>query len=86
MDTIGEQRVKIDINASGSTLVDNIKRETASIINSLETVRNSEVSKTYDLSPEALHSISGEKLRLIALAQTSYEEAAMWAVKAVTWK
>ncbi len=26
----------------------------------------------------------GEKLRLIALAQTAYEESCMWAVKALT--
>lgn len=28
--------------------------------------------------------LSGEKLRLIALAQTAYEEAAFWSVKALT--
>ena len=28
--------------------------------------------------------LSGEKLRLIALAQTAYEEAAFWCVKALT--
>ena len=28
--------------------------------------------------------LSGEKLRLIALAQTAYEEATFWSVKALT--
>jgi len=28
--------------------------------------------------------VTGETLRLIALAQTGYEEACMWAVKAAT--
>jgi hypothetical protein len=31
------------------------------------------------------HEYVKEKLRLIALAQTAYEEAAMWAVKAATF-
>lgn len=30
--------------------------------------------------------LSGEQARCAALAQTAYEEAAMWAVKAATWK
>lgn len=30
--------------------------------------------------------VTGEQARCAALAQTRYEEAAMWAVKAATWK
>lgn len=29
---------------------------------------------------------TGEQARCAAIAQTKYEEAAMWAVKAATWK
>ncbi|MGK4879126.1 Acb2/Tad1 domain-containing protein [Elizabethkingia anophelis] len=65
-------------------MVSLIKQKSAELINLLENVKNDEVYKTYEKSPEALKTVSGEKLRLIALAQTSYEEAAMWAVKAVT--
>ncbi len=82
--TLGEQRVRVDFNVSGDTMVDQIKRKSADLINDLEAVRNSEVSKTYEKSPEALQSVSGEKLRLIAIAQTKYEEACMFAVKACT--
>jgi hypothetical protein len=82
--TIGEQRVRVDFNVSGSTLVDTIKLKTADLINELQALRNDEVSKTYDKSPDAKQEVSGEVLRLIALAQTTYEEAAMWAVKAAT--
>lgn len=82
--SLGERRVRIDFNVSGSTTVDNIKSKTAELINDLEAIRNDEVSKTYDQTPEIKQQVSGEKLRLIALAQTTYEEAAMWAVKAAT--
>lgn len=82
--TLGEQRVRIDFNVSGSTVVDALKSKTAELINDLQTMRNDEVSKTYDKGPEVKEQVSGEKLRLIALAQTTYEEAAMWAVKAAT--
>lgn len=32
------------------------------------------------------YKVTGEQARCAALAQTRYEEAAMWAVKAATWK
>lgn len=82
--SLGEQRVRVDFNVSGSTTVDQIKQKTADLINDLQAIRNDEVSKTYDKSEDAKVQQSGEKLRLIALAQTTYEEAAMWAVKAAT--
>lgn len=82
--SIGEKRVRADFNANGSELVDTIKQETAKLINLLDGMRNSEASKTYDKSDAAMKEMSGEKFRLISLAQTSFEEAAMWAVKAAT--
>lgn len=82
--TLGEQRVRISFNPSKESVVDRIKQKSAELIDILQTVRNDEVSKTYDKSPEQLQALSGEKIRLISLAQTAYEEAAMWAVKAAT--
>lgn len=82
--TLGEKRVRINFNVSGDSQVDTVKRNTAELINLLERVKNDEVSKTYDKSQSQLQANSGEKLRLIALAQTAYEEAAMWSVKAIT--
>jgi len=82
--TLGERRVRASFNPSGNDMVSQIKQKTAELIDLLQVVRNDEVSKTYDKSPEAKNELSGEKLRLIALAQTAYEESAMWAVKAVT--
>ena len=66
--TIGEKRVRTEFNPSNDGVVDVIKQETAGLINRLEAIKNDEVSKTYEKSPEAKSEVSGEKLRLIALA------------------
>lgn len=68
--SLGAQRVRESFNPSANSMVDKIKRYTADLI---------------DLCEE-LKSIvnSGEQYRLVAKAQTAYEEAAMWAVKAAT--
>ena len=71
--SLGEQRVRIEFNPSAVGNVNFIKEKTAELINVCES-----------LKPEG-GIISREQLRLIALAQTSYEEAAMWAVKAATF-
>ena len=82
--TLGEQRVRTEFNPSKEGVVDQIKQKSAELINLMQAIRNDEVSKTYDKSVEAKNEVSGEKLRIISLAQTAYEEAAMWAVKAAT--
>lgn len=82
--TLGEKRIRVAFNPSGESVVDKIKQQSAELIDLLQAVRADEVSKTYNESPEAMREKSGEKLRLISLAQTAYEEAAMWAVKAAT--
>lgn len=61
--TIGDDRIRVDFNPSGDTLVKEIKRVTAILIDICEELK--------EKAP-----------RLVALAQTAYEEAAMWAVKA----
>lgn len=82
--TLGESRVRTNFNPSENDVVSQIKQKTAELINLLQAVKNDDASKTYDQSPEDKNIISGEKFRLISLAQTAYEEATMWAVKAVT--
>lgn len=82
--TLGEQRVRTSFNVSGDDTVTLIKHKTAELIDLLQAVKNDEASKTYDKTPQEAQEISGEKFRLIALAQTEYESAAMWAVKAAT--
>jgi hypothetical protein len=68
--TLGQRRVKADFNPEKNDLVDQIKNKSAELIDLLETMRNLPLTGT------------GEKQRLVSLAQTAFEEGAMWAVKA----
>lgn len=72
--TLGEQRVRTDFNASGKGVVDEIKAKSAELINLCDSLKPTDGSM-----------MNGEKARLIAKAQTDYEQAAMWAVKAATY-
>lgn len=72
--SIGEQRVRTQFNPLNQDIVSQIKQKSAELINVCE-----------DLKPKNGSMISGEKARLISLAMTAYEEAAMWAVKAATY-
>lgn len=63
--SIGTDRVRVRFNPSSVDIVDEIKQNTADLIDLCETL------KQYDA-------------RLASLAQTAYEEAGMWAVKAAT--
>jgi len=66
--TLGEIRVRVDFNQSGNTAVNVIKARTAELIDYVNSIPAE----------------NGEQKRLVALALTAYEEAAMWAVKAAT--
>ncbi len=71
--SIGEDRVRTKFDPSANGPVDQIKQKSAELINLCN-----EPNKV-DRPP-----MTGETERLWKLAQTSYEEAAMWAVKAAT--
>ena len=70
--SLGERRIRTDFNPSNVSIVDTIKQNTAKLINLIDYVGEE--------LPE-----DQEKIRCIRLAQTAYEEAAMWAVKAATY-
>jgi hypothetical protein len=71
--TLGQKRVKAEFNPAKNDLVDQIKNKSAELIDLLETMRN--------VGTQA-EKVSGEKHRLIAIAQTEIETACMYAVKA----
>ncbi len=73
MASIGETRVRTEFNPSKSGAVEEIKQKSAALINLM-----SEMPKPEDAAKRA------EFGRLVSLAMTAYEEAAMWAVKAAT--
>jgi hypothetical protein len=66
--TKGENRVRTNFNPNSNSVVDQIKQKTAELINLIDSISK----------PDA------EVHRLKDIAQTKYEEAAMWAVKAAT--
>lgn len=71
--SLGEDRVRITFNPSNSDPVAEIKQRSAELIDICDTMPKPE-------DPAKL----GEFKRLTALAQTCYEDGAMWAVKAAT--
>jgi len=71
--SLGEKRVRSAFNPSGAGNVNFIKEKTAELINVLEDFKNDE-----------RNNLDEEAKRLVSLAQTTFEEAAMWGVKAVT--
>jgi hypothetical protein len=70
--TLGQERVRMQFNPSSNPTVDEIKQKTAELIDLCESMKGA-------VAPD-----DREFLRLLALAQTHYEDAAMWAVKAAT--
>jgi hypothetical protein len=68
MSTKGELRVRTTFNPSDNSTVAVLKQKSAELINLVEEIPGT----------------GSEIIRLKSLAQTAYEEAAMWAVKAAT--
>jgi hypothetical protein len=69
--SLGEDRVRVKFNPSATDLVDAIKQKSAQLIDMMGAI------------PVPTEN-GAETDRLISLARTAYEEAAMWAVKAAT--
>jgi len=66
--TLGQKRVKAEFNPAKNSTVDEIKNKVAEVIDLLEGMRTEEAS--------------GEKHRVISIAQTELEGACHFAVKA----
>lgn len=64
----GAFRVGVEFNPSNSHEINTVKQNTAVLIDMVEPIREN----------------GGEAGRCAAIAQTKFEEAAMWAVKAIT--
>jgi hypothetical protein len=68
--TKGEYLVETNFNPVGSGPVHEVKMRTAELVDQMEELRT--------------HTRNEEQARCAAIAATKYEEAAMWAVKAIT--
>ena len=73
--TLGEKRVRVEFNVNNDEYIHLLKQKSAELINLVDQAIN---HPSWD--DETLR----EWLRLKALAMTSVEEGAMWAVKAAT--
>jgi len=71
--TLGQIRVRTDFNVTKADNISLVKQQTANLIDMME-----------DLRKDNRSMIDPEKQRLISIAQSKYEEAAMFAVKALT--
>ena len=81
----GEKRVRTNFNVSSSKSVDIAKQLMAEAINLLSTDQNDVASYYYDnVNTTQYRELSGDYQREVATAKTKIEEAAMWAVKALT--
>lgn len=72
--TLGEKRVRTTFNPSSDDIVQKIKDNSADLINMVSMINYSKDDAE----------TTRERARLVALALTNYEQAAMWAVKAAT--
>lgn len=70
--TFGEKAVGLTFNPSNNLVVDQVKREAAALINTLNKIRK--------------ESLSSDVQRMASIAITDVQTAQMWGVKAVTWK
>ena len=73
MATKGEMRVGLSFNPSQNTMVDQIKRKAADMIDLINSIESDSHS-----------AVGNERGRLKSIAMTEIENAAMWAVKAET--
>jgi hypothetical protein len=73
--SLGEDRVRIKFNPADNSLAGQIKHRAAELIDLCEECAQAARIGSGD---------RGEVLRLWRLAQTDFENAAMWAVKAAT--
>lgn len=74
MQTLGQYRVGVSFNPSGSTAVDDIKTVAAGLIDLID--QTGELTDDPDLD--------AERVRCARIAMEHAEAAAMWAVKAIT--
>lgn len=73
--TLGEKRVRVEFNVNNDEYIHLLKQKSAELINLIDQAAN---------YPGWEDETLREWLRLKALAMTSIEEGAMWAVKAAT--
>lgn len=78
--TYGEKAVGLTFNPSGDPVVQSIKQQYASIIDTLNQLITEAPVNSANIP------INTERIRLYKIAITEAQSAQMWAVKAITWQ
>ena len=83
--TFGEERVGVNFNPSQKEEVAKVKETCAFLIDYINAYKNGIAVDPVNqmLSPMEFNEKYAETFRLISIAQTTIEEASMWAVKAL---
>ena len=83
--TLGEQRVGVNFNPSQKEEVAKVKETCAFLIDYLNAYKNGIAvqPENVELNAARFNHEYAETFRLISIAQTTIEEASMWAVKAL---
>ena len=83
--TLGEQRVGVNFNPSQKEEVAKVKETCAFLIDYLDAYKNGITvqPENAELNSVGYNDKYAETFRLISIAQTTIEEASMWAVKAL---
>lgn len=81
-ETLGKRRVNAEFNPAKNAIVDQIKNKTAELIDLVEKLRYEILPDNSGTGAQMEVKRGPETNRLVSLAQTDFESAAMWAVKA----
>lgn len=81
--TFGQNLVRVGLHHKQDHIVTKIKMKTAELIDLLEVVKKDSAAQTY-VTTDAEMNVHIDTVRLTHEAQKQYEQACMWAVKAVT--
>lgn len=77
--SFGEKRVRIEFNPANLEVAFLIKQKAAELINLMQMLKDENIDNATPEKP-----VNYEMHRLVALAQTDFENGAMWGVKAAT--
>lgn len=80
--TEGQRRVRVSFNPNQLPIVELIKSQTSTLIDTLQEYGKEVVANTANVNQKSLE--QGDFMREINTAKTAIQEASMWAVAAVT--
>lgn len=80
--TAGQKRVRVSFNPSALPIVEIIKQQLATVMDTLDEYGKQAIANTTNIDSKQAE--KGDFLREVATAKTALQEASMWAVASVT--